>query len=747
MTTTAIIPQGGTELTPDEAQKLFLAQAGLDNRASNKRTADRAVGFVREVCTQNQSVMMPLMKLWRLITYQLAGNSLSRSSPEDVHVPELYKAMETIVPRIEEAVTERRPWFRVVPRRPLFRGGAEAIAGLVDWQFDQANIVSTIQPAIRSMLIYQVGIWHGRWEVRRRMKSVTTMEKTWEKELLVRKFSTERKEVIDYVGPAVDLVDPLDFIIHKRATDAQDAIYVGHRAYVSVDEVRRIGKQLGWINIGKELDGYVGKRSEWATQIYKDFRDPLERSSAQLDMALTKGRPGEIELTILYSRYDLEGNGKFIDCRIVTTCGQLLHEIGENNEDFRPYAIAHNARNGFSFYGTGHFDNAVRLNQHFDSWHQNFLRGAKMTASPMAFAEEDSEELPESIYQIPPGHIFKGVGNVRFTSVPDGFIRSAPLVLQTMQRNIEEVVGSFRLNMGQDTNGTATEATLSLQEGNRRTRGLVRGFGDGLGQLLQMFYRFNQKYHYDEVEYPVLGKRAFALHTDYVKVGPQHLLDDVKFDLVGLHSLRNNGLKAVGLNALVNGYTPFMVGNPNVDTTVLLHKAASELIGPDDADEIVKMKTPPELLISQDEENEALVLGEHIEVNPDDHHDDHRKKLLPLFMAAMDPKSKMQKGVRMAVIEHWMNHGLYAERQRIQEQAMEDRQPTTQQPTAPEAGGTPAANGSGSSPRAGGFSDAIQQLADMPGGQVPMENPGPADSRKYGRSGRTGRTTNQTENV
>ena len=65
----------------------------------------------------------------------------------------------------------------------------------------------------------------------------------------------------------------------------------------------------------------------------------------------------------------------------------------------------------------------------------------------------------------------------------------------------------------------------------------------------------------------------------------------------------------------------------------------------------------------------------------------------------------------------------------------------TQAMIAPEAGGQPA------SPQRGGFSDAMKQLGSTPGGQTPGENPGPADSRKYGSVAGAGRTTNQSENM
>jgi hypothetical protein len=363
------------------------------------------------------------------------------------------------------------------------------------------------------------------------------------------------------------------------------------------------------------------------------------------------------------------------------------------------------------------------------------------------FAEEDSD-LPDSLYQIRPFKVYKGVGNVRFTQIPDGFLRSMPLMIGMWQKQIEETVGSFRINMGQDTNGTATEATLSLQEGNRRTRGIVRAVADGLEQLLDIFYRLNKQFSTEDIEFPVLGKRALDLRKTHLTVGPADFLDDVQFELLGMRNARNYGLKATGYQAFINSMTPYVMANPTVvDQPALMHDVARELIGPDEADRIIKLPTPVEHLYSQMEENEGLIAGEEMDVDPDDNDAEHLMDLEPLWLRSLDKNDPMPLHVRKAIWTHRLKHTTQYRNKQAREAVQQNRMQQQQAMLPAQAGGE-ASEAGGTSPQRGGMSDALASLAneETPGGQTPNENPGPPDRRKSPRSGGSRRPMNQTQN-
>lgn len=751
--TTFQIPQHEGELTPAEAQAWMDAVNDAPNLAENDVLAARALKFTQNIIQDWSSYMRPLFRRWRATYHMLKGNTLDVGGPEDVHVPELYKAIETIVPRVEEAILERDPWFNLVPREKRYKAQGEARAAYMDWLFDQGRLRDTVQPAIRNMLVCQAAAWYVRWENREEIRKIREEKKEWVDGNLRRSVKVTPKKVITFSGANYTLIDPFDFIIDTKATNAQTATFVGHRVWLSVDEIRRLGKQFGWVNIGDELEKTAGTESENSTRFYSWPRDPTANVSMDTNhRAHNDGRPDKVEVLILYSRFDLYDNNEYVDYQFVVSGGKVIHEIRVNQHDggLRPYAVSRVSKNGHEFYGVGPFDNAVRLNQHLDRYHQIFLRSAEVAACPMVFAEEDSD-LPDSLYKVKPFSVFKGTGPVRFTMVPDGVLRAAPLVLGHLTRNIEETVGAFKIQMGQDlAGGTATEATLSLQEGNRRLRGIIRGFADGLEQVLEVTYKLAQQYSMEDVEFPVLGKRAIELNKSHASINPADLLGDVKFDLVGLRGLRTYGMRATGIQTFLNTMTPLMMPIINdIDLRHIVHLGAEEWIGHEEADAIVKVPTPLEQLRSQEEENEGLIQGAEIDIDDSDNHKEHLEDMRPLYERAVDKDSKMEKGVRSVILKHWFGHVYKLKQQAAQEFAKQQRMPAQTNGLPPEAGGQPGPEGR-SSPRAGGMSDAMTQLAEgvsgQTPGQTPGETPGPPDQAKAPRTGRAKRPMSQSEN-
>jgi len=751
VSSTTTIPQDEGEFTPREAEALYDASIDTENQALDPEKAKNALRLVTGIVAEHSELMTSLHRRWRAIDYMLQGNTLEKGGPEDVHVPEIYKAMETMIPRIEEIILEKDPWFRIVPRRYTNRAEADANSAYLDWEFDQAKIRDLIQPSLRDMLVSQASAWYIWWETKtsmRQAREITTVYDDSGKPSRKLKRG-KRKEFVDYNGPKAKLVDPFDLMIDPKSTNPQDALYCGHRVWLTIDEIRRLGKKRGWANLD-ELD--AGKATTLGNEQdqYSWTRDPTTRFSGNRDRTpKNDGRPDPIEVVFLNCLYSINDDDTYEDVCFVVAGGKTVLDLRPNPLDgqYRPYATMRVAKTGHNFYSTGVFDNAVRLNQHIDRLHQIFLRGAAIAGCPIGFADGEGE-LPDNLYRVTPGKIYPGVANIRFTSIPDGFLRSLPLAISMLTRNLEEVVGAFRIQMGQQDGGTATEATLSLQEGNRRTRGIIRSVGDGLEQILTIFQKLNLQFSPSDVEFPVLGKRALDMRKTHLVMSPADLLDDVKFELVGLASLRTYGMKATGLQAVMNSGMPLIAGNPGaIDQVGILYELFREFVGVQEADRLVKMPTPPDRLRSQEEENEGLIAGEEIEVDEDDDHKDHRKKMRFLVERALDPDDLMPPHVRGVVLAHDQTHERMKQHQEAKERAEQRRKPQGPSMAPPEAGGQSAESGR-SSPPPGGMSNALQDLADGggPGGQTAGENPGPSDSRKYGRSGRAGRTTNQSDN-
>lgn len=757
-TKTAVMPSEPGEWTPAEAAAWFAANTMTNNLAGDRDLGEDVLRFVQGVYSDWTDRMRNLMKRWKITYHMLAGNTLETGGPADLHMPEIYKALETMVPRLEEVVLDQDPWFDVVPRRRKDRAAAQANAAYLDWQFEQANVRSLIQPAIRDMLVTQIAAFYVQWENRVTWRNVREVTTSYDSDgRLKKKVKIKRKKVVSYCGPSAKLVDPLDFIIDTKATSVQDAMYIGHRFWMAADELKEVGERCGWVNLDKigEKSGTVspfGHESEY----WRYPRDPASLYGNSLDRTGVHNgdeRPEVMEVIVLYSKWcprKKDGDGldaKYDDYQMIIVNGRTCVDLRKNPNDggMRPYAVMRDTKSGHEFFSIGTFDNAVRINQHIDRLHQATMRTAEVAGMPLVFAEEDCD-LPDSLYRARPLSVYRGTGPIRFTQVPDGALRSTPMIIGMLKSDLEETVGNFRINMGQDSNGTATEASLSLQEGNRRNRAHVRAIADGLDQLLTIFHKYNLQYSTEDVEFPVLGKRAIALKKDYLNFGPADLLDDVKFVLVGLRSSRSYGMRQTGLLSILNAGMPLVAANPQaVDQLYLLHSLVSEWLGPDEADRIVTLPTPQDMLRSQYDENRGLLAGEVIEVDRDDDHLDHMRIMVKsgIVDAAGDPDSGMPISVREAVLSHMHMHQSHQLQKDAARKAMEQRMPTRDVP--PEAGG----QNPNEPPPPGGMSNAMAGLGVEDGGPVdgqrPGQNPGPADPAKYGSGARRGRTINQTD--
>lgn len=724
-------------ISASEAEQWTKAAIPYANRAGDKGVAERALKAAQAAVRDWSERVLPLHKRWRHTFYMLSGNTLDNVGPADIHIPEMHKILETAVPRVVEALLDRDPWFRVLGRRSIKTKEAETIAAYLDWQIDQDKFVDKVEPAVRNMLVTQVAAFHICWERRLKRRFRREYKQIDSKDGKARyAVNGEWREEVDYDGPATRLVDPFDFIMDPSSTDPQMASYVGYRALVSLDEIERYGKMFGWENLTVIREATEsGHLTPDYGQINRWSRDPSTRYSSDQKRKHLDHQPGKFEVVSLWMKADILEEGVFEEVEIVVVNGSTVAVARQNIMDgqFRPFAIARASNNGHHLFGVGPFDNAVRLNQQLDRYMAIVYRAAELSAMPFGFTGEDGE-LPDSLYRTRPGQLFKGVKDITFSSVPEGFTRSAPLVVGSLTRHIEETTGVYKIQMGQaDAAGTATEATLSLQEGNRRMRAWIRAVAGMFKQTLDIFHRLNQQFTCAKTPFRVLGKRAAALGTEYVEIGPDSMLTDVDFEMVGLKSLSTNGLQQVGLQALINIGAPFMQANPDlVNVGPLLHDAAKLLVGREEADRYIRVPPDPDNMVPQEQENVILLSGGEVEVHEMDDDEDHMVRMRDLVAQAEDEDSGMDARVVENVLKHHLEHALARKRKAAKRHAAEERQQLVS---------TMMQQQTGTAPQPGGFMTQPGQKA----GSMPGQNPGPMDVRKAPRTAGTARMHSQAE--
>lgn len=734
MTTLTVKPG---PLLASEARAWTEAQIPYANRAGAASIDAKALKIAQEVVARWAERMGPLWRRWKATLWMLAGNTLDNVGPTDVHNPELYKIIETAVVRIEEAILEHDPSFRVVGRRELTEMAAEVLAAYLDWQLDQSNMRELVQPALRDMLVCQVAAWKILWDrrIKKRLRR-TYKARPPEKDGSIKyDVSGEWVEEVDYDGPCARPVDPFDFIMDPQSTDPQTAAYVGDRRLMTLDEILRYGDLFGWKNLDKVKEAKEGKTlAPDHAQFCKWVRDPTSKFGVDNKNEKNTNRPPMYEVVSLWLRSDIFDDGDYQEVELVIVNGNICCLARQNITDkqIRPFAIGKASKSGHELYTVGPMDNAVRLNQQLDRLTSIAYRSGELGAMPIGFAENDSE-LPDNVYKLRPGTILKDVGKITFAPIADGVTRTLPMLIGMVKSDIEETTGVYKIQMGQEaTADTATQSTLAMQEGNRRMRAWARAFADMLKQALRIFHQLNQQFTISKTPFRVVGKRALTLQREYLEIGPDSLLHDVDFEFVGMRSLTTYGLKVSGMTTFVNAFAPFIQANPDkVNQLRMLHDAARELIGPQEADDYVLIPADASKLVPQEQENLALLQGAEVEVHEDDDDLEHMRRMDGIFQLALDEESELPERIKLNIIGHRVAHGFAHEKKAAQKKALANRQEMI-------AMATPVQEGT--APRPGGF-----QTPQGRPGQRQGENPGPPDQKKTPRTGGEKRTQNQSE--
>ena len=210
----------GKEQDAASRQRLFNAQISYENFADMAQVADRAVMYAREARRTHEDKTAHLRRRWRVANHMYRGNSVANVwGLDDVHVPEIYKAVETLVPRLEEAVMNYDPYFNVKGRDAMDRMTQARIQAWLEFLADQSGLRRTIQPAIRSMLIYQFAMYKIWWAFETDWRVVKEIIPHYNRSGVDYEIRREYKEVVTYDGPKVRLVDPFDVIVDPTRSE------------------------------------------------------------------------------------------------------------------------------------------------------------------------------------------------------------------------------------------------------------------------------------------------------------------------------------------------------------------------------------------------------------------------------------------------------------------------------------------------------------------------------------------------
>lgn len=726
------------DATPSEMTQWINKQIHYPNLADNPEVAERAVAFVRECRRYYDDRIFLIRRHWRYVAMMMRGESLADTWGMDpAHSPEIYKAREAIVARIEEAVLNFNPPFRIKGRDKIDREVAEVLQAWMEYRVYKVRFEDRVQPLLRMLIDNKLCVAKLGWDYRvedrvhREVKEVENKKTGTVDHLITR--STREEVVANH--PYLRALDTYDFLMDPDCVDEDSASFIGDISRIEKQEAMALC-ELGIYKNREAIEELAAKRE----QAKDTDLDKRSRSNTY-----GRGKYGEqiphgptpLEEIELWARFDLYGNGKPVECVINVINETVCTRVQENFYDkkFRPYAIARMSEDEYELFTPSSLDHAVPLNIEKDQHRSLALQGHKLSVCPLGFSEKDSGDLPDSILDIYPGKFFAGAGKVEFTRVVDTLTSYFPID-KMLENEIREVMGSPRIfdGGGGEQGDTATEIERKIQEGNRRLKGGVRSFSRMFNRILILMHMLDAQFVTKQERFRVLRKFGKAL-KDYSYVSPKTFEHEIDFEMVGITQLSSLGLRASAIANWLNMSAPYIQLDPSKYNIPLLLRDYYRLtVGTELDEEVVHAPRMLSTLMLPGEENELLNQGQQVDVDEMDPDEDHLASHVSgrADAARRDAPSDVTEAFDLHIAAHLMQ----MQKKELQRAAAQQTTPAFQTGSGMQGPGTPMGGLASPAAQPGPGGGSANGAVAPPARSARRENPGPEASGKVASPGR-----------
>lgn len=719
---TRTIDVGYTGLTADQVktwQDIFLP---YENYASNDEIANRAINYVRELKIRYWYHTYAIRKKWRVLNWLLKGHSLNRfDDPYAVHVPELYNAMETVLPRLVSAIFDDPQWFDPEGRDEGDRRRAHKIRAHLTYQLDKMDWDTLAPQILRCMRTYGFCAFKTWWETDVDKRVKMNPEKVTTEDGHRYRFNIKEEEEVVYLGPKGQLVDPYGFLVDTRNPDAQKGAFIGDQTQWFYDDVAAVGELGIWENWKETLEQQPTSNDQW-DEYLKQARSLTDEHYLGSGQRGIEGAPHEVYITEVWGKFDLFGTGRTRECVITIANDRTVLQVRENPhiDKHRPYAIGRTYTDPWEFHGVGPMDYGIPLQMELDEYRNLGLEGGKLSICPLVFVSDDST-LPDSLWGIRPGTILRvDSDNPPVFGQVKSVIKEMASMEAVLKDDLRATTKAPDVLRGTERDPTATGSMSRVMEANKQLEGEVLAFTKLAEQLLGHMHTMNRMYLPQGQTYKVLGRFAEGL-TEYSWVGPEDLDWEIDFRFKAIANLKVSGTRANNLKEFLQVAATFIQANPNaVNIPGILIELWDEYVGRRPGKELILERTDPRELMSQDNEILVMLGGNPVEVHPEDDHDEHFDRIVD-FMQEEDYESQPEH-IKQLIHDHGQAHLTALSSQQAQQSASQNEMPGFG--VAPEMGYP----GQGSLPatREGGRGDGGAPLP----GQTPGETPGPSNLQR-----------------
>jgi len=460
-----------------------------------------------------QEARQPREDKWKRY-YELYRSYVENRSDglSNLFIPLVFAAIETVLPRLVEAIFASRPYLAVLPREPQDVDNARVMETLIDYQLvDKMNIVRKFNNWIRECLIYgtAVGKVGWRFETRPRIVRVPRLE------IFGVKFgeTTKEEQTVFYDDPDFEPIDLFDFFIDPDATTIDEAAFCIHRFYRSMS--------------------YLKKQAE--NGIYENI-DELEELTASGTITSNE-RISDIGLGGGTSGKKLEVLEYWTDDRVITVVEQQVVIRDAKNPYYhrrKPFISIVDVPVPHEFYGIGEVEPIEYLQYAYNDFVNQIMDNINLSINKVWVANKEADIDPTQL-TVKPGHVIwaEDIHNDLREVVFADNTGSAFNMLGLMENQIQNVLGVFDYIKGATPSRAETATTVtSLQEAaNMRFKQKIRTIEImGLRDLGRFMIQLNQQF----VDRTRLIRVVGAEGEMFQEISPEEIGGD--FDLIPVGS-------------------------------------------------------------------------------------------------------------------------------------------------------------------------------------------------------------------
>lgn len=656
--------------TSDEAQRIYDSALLTDNLAGHKQVAERAAkhfeAFFREAETGRTELNNKLTTLYSLWN----GDPLSYyvSSLRSVHVPEPYKAVEGLVPRMIDILTGQPDWFRVTGVDEDGKRHAETISLLLKQQLRLDDFTRKLPLFVRDDAIYGWAPAKVYWKFRRRNIRYTAVheEPAIQGGIQAGKMlnTAEKNAVINMDGPTVEPIDHFHFHVNLRYRDIQGlAPGVAFSQEITEAELLEYGRREAFMNV-QDLIKQEHRRAITESRSPATSMDPsLWREIRNYSDGLHSVPYGFTQPTRRYEIWEYWGRfdpsadptlqktgtedeyciimGQKMEQRSQPT-GWIPLRIAKNGywHGRRPAVVAHFTRRSHCFQSKGLIEPIVRLCRELDDLRNMSLAAAALAAKPVMIAD-DSLDFAGPNLVLDAGTLLRGrtTEGIKPVHVPDRS-ESSYRSEMAIKQDIRETTAIIRLLAGSEgeKGETATGTVSRIREANKRIAEPARSFAqEFLVPMLEMFHAMNQQMITEDRLIELIGPDGLV--ADIRKIGPEDIAGRVHIEITTLPQLEMAGIKSQSIVNFLTAAGPWAQMQPGIiDPEWLLRKAWIEMHGTGDVDKAFPMAGKPKRILSSADEHELIGNGHTPQVQEGEDHEVHLRGHLQFVKTWVFPK-------------------------------------------------------------------------------------------------------------